>query len=230
MHLLIINGSPRSREKSNTTTIIEAFCRGFTEQGHTADIYYLSQRHSWEAARAAFAEQEHILFALPLYVENIPGLMLEFLQTLEPKQQPGASISFLLQSGFSEACQRRCGEEYLRRLPAYLGCQYGGVLSRGNLFGVNLVGKRSGQQMVRPYEEMGRIFAEKGNFLSAEAEAFTGPEMMTAQEIKAFQRFGTPLQKLMFKRMAKKLGCQEDLQAQPDLQYVRGRGLKAGSC
>ena len=223
MHLLIINGSPRSEKKSNTTTILRAFCQGFEQEGHTTETWYLSDRGQWQAVRQAFAVNEHILFALPLYVENIPGLMLEFLQTLEPKTEPGARLYFLLQSGFSEACQRRCGEEYLRRLPAYLGCEFGGVLSRGNLFAVNLVGEKSRRQMVRPYVEMGRLLAREGGFLGAEAQAFSGPETMTPGQIKMFRTLATPIQGLMFRHMAKKMGCRQPLDAQPYGHLVKGR-------
>lgn len=36
-------------------------------------------------ARNAFMENTDILFALPLYVENVSGIMLEFLENLPPK-------------------------------------------------------------------------------------------------------------------------------------------------
>jgi len=83
MHLVIISGAARPMPKSNTAKIIAAFRKGFEEGGNTAEVWYLSDRRQWQSAREAFANNELILFALPLYVENIPGIMLEFLEGLE---------------------------------------------------------------------------------------------------------------------------------------------------
>ena len=121
MHLTIISGATRPRKKSNTAKIISAFLMGFQKCGHTAEVWYLSDRTSWAGARAAFCENSNILFALPLYVENIPGTMLEFLESLPPKTTPGTRLSFLVQGGFPEASQGRCCECFLKTLPEQLG-------------------------------------------------------------------------------------------------------------
>lgn len=63
-------------------------------------------------------KNDEILIALPLYVECVPGLLLEFLETL-PKKDERTRLSFLLQSGFAEGCQLRCGEAFLEKLPEY---------------------------------------------------------------------------------------------------------------
>ena len=211
MHIVIINASPRTEKKSNTATIIRAWLRGYEQGGNTAEVYHLSDRKQWKAAKEAFEKNQHILFALPLYVENIPGIMLEFLEGLTPKAEPGTKLSFLLQSGFPEACQRRCGEHYLEKLPGYLNCEFAGILSRGDMFGVNLMEKKAGDKMVQPFEEMGRRFAEMGDFLFPEAKAFTGVEYFDASFIKGFNRFGRHIQRLMMKGIAKKIGCKGKL-------------------
>lgn len=59
-----------------------------------------------EIIRDAFIKNEEILIALPLYVECIPGLLFEFLETL-PKKNEHTRVPFLLQSGFAEGCQLR---------------------------------------------------------------------------------------------------------------------------
>ena len=79
MHFLIIRGDARTQSQSNTAKIIAAFCEGLHNDGNTSEIWYLSDRKQWKSAMTAFEENENILFALPLYVENVPGIMLEFL-------------------------------------------------------------------------------------------------------------------------------------------------------
>ena len=76
MHLVIISGATRPQTKSNTAKIISAFRKGYEESGNQTEVWYLSDRSQWESAAKAFEENENILIALPLYVENIPGILL----------------------------------------------------------------------------------------------------------------------------------------------------------
>ena len=93
MHLAIINASPRVEAKSNTARIIRTFLKGFEKDGNTAEVWHLSDRKQWENAKEAYEKNSNILFAIPLYVENIPGIMLEFIETLQPKKEAGTKMS-----------------------------------------------------------------------------------------------------------------------------------------
>ena len=135
MHLVIINASPRVEAKSNTARIIRTFVRGFEESGNTTEVWHLSDKKQWTGAKEAYEKNSNILFALPLYVESVPGIMLEFLETLQPKKEDGTKMSFILQGGFAEASQLRCGEAYLEILPSYFNCEYNGTLIKGDNFG-----------------------------------------------------------------------------------------------
>lgn len=125
MHLTIISGSPRVKKYSNTHKIITAFKRGVEQAGGTASVYYLTERGAWEAIRQAFYQSQLVLFAFPLFVESIPGIMLEFLEGIDPEQYQGKiKLAFLVHGGFEEASQLRCCEEYLEALPGMLQCEY----------------------------------------------------------------------------------------------------------
>ena len=89
MHLVIISGATIPQAKSNTAKVIAAFQKGLEENGNTTEVWYLSDRRQWKRAANAFEQNDHILIAFPLYVENIPGILLEFLSGLTPK--PAAS-------------------------------------------------------------------------------------------------------------------------------------------
>ena len=97
MHLVIISGASRPRPRSNTAKVVEAFRRGFDRGSDTAEVWYLSDRGQWADAAKAFGQNEHILIAFPLYVENLPGILLEFLSGLTPKQTPGITSQQALQ-------------------------------------------------------------------------------------------------------------------------------------
>ena len=221
MNLVIISGAARPQKKSNTAKIIEAFQKGYEEIGGHAEVWYLSDQAQWEPAAKAFDENENILIALPLYVENIPGILLEFLSELTPKKNPGTKLSFLLQGGFPEACQSRCCEGYLEMLPSQLGCEYGGTLLKGDLFGLGLIGEKQREKILAPFTDMGRYFGKTGFFEKAVVDDFAGPEYMGEKEIKMFNRFGPPIQRVFMGRLSKKLGCKERLDARPYDAFVK---------
>ena len=215
MHLVIISGAARPQAKSNTAKIIAAFQKGYAESGNTTEVYYLSDRRQWAAAEKAFQENTNILIALPLYVEHMPGSLLEFLSGLRPKETPGTRLAFLLQGGFPEASQSRCCEAFLEKLPAQLGCAYAGTLIKGNMFGVGLVDEKSREKMLYPFIEMGRTFARSSQFEKSVANVFAAPEYMSKTQILAFHLFGKHLSRLFMPRIAKKLGCKGKLDARP---------------
>ncbi len=175
-HLVIINGSPRVAKFSNTDKIIHSFAKGLDEADITWELHNLSNRKEWDAACEAFLSHEHILIAFPLYVECIPSLMLEFLDALPTERKRPASLSFLLHGGMDEGNEFRFCERILQRLPAQLGCSYGGTLIHGGSFIIRTKDAASRAKIVVSYEKMGRLFAQEGNFLTPEAKKFTGPE------------------------------------------------------
>ena len=195
MHVLIINGSPRVKKYSNTDKILEKFTEGMCENGNTFEQYEVSDKNSWDDMRKAFNENKNILIALPLYVECIPGLLMEFLETVTPKND-GSRMAFILQSGFAEGIQLRCGEAYLEILAKKLGCEYKGCLVKGNNFSIRFLGEKDREKTTLPYKEMGREFAEHGDFNSDKCKKFTGPEI--------FPGYVRALVGLIFKTAGKK--------------------------
>ena len=215
MHLVIISGATRPQSKSNTAKVIAAFQKGFEENGNTTEVWYLSDRRQWKRAANAFEQNERILIAFPLYVENIPGILLEFLSGLTPKQAPGTRLAFLIQGGFPEASQSRCCEAFLETLPAQLGCDYAGTLIKGDMFGTSLVDEKNREKMLAPFTQMGRIFAQIGCFEKSAVDVFAGLEYMPEKQIRMYNLVGKHISRFFMGRIAKKLGCKEKLDARP---------------
>lgn len=215
MHLVIISGAARPQTKSNTAKIISAFCRGFVSDSNTVEVWYLADRGQWDMARNAFMENTDILFALPLYVENVSGTMLEFLGSLEPKTELGTRLSFIVQGGFPEASQSRCCESFLKTLPDKLGCGYGGTFIRGDMFGIGLLGKKLGAKMVQPFVEVGSLFAHYGYFDKEIISRFESPEYLSEKQIQQSEKWGKHIQKWFMNWIAKRLGCVGKLDARP---------------
>lgn len=221
MHLTIISGAARPQVKSNTAKIIAAFCKGFQSNNNTVEVWYLSDRKQWNNARNAFMENTDILFALPLYVENVPGIMLEFLESLLPKTQFDTRLSFLVQGGFPEVSQSRCCESFLKTLPNKLGCHYGGTLIRGDMFGVGLLGDKIGAKMVEPFVDIGCTFGQYGYFEQSIISKYSRPEYLSEKQIQQFERLGKHIQKWFIDRVAKRFGCKGKLNAKPLSNYEK---------
>ena len=215
MHLVIISGATRPQSKSNTAKVIAAFQKGFEENGNTTEVWYLSDRRQWKRAANAFEQNERILIAFPLYVENIPGILLEFLSGLTPKQTPGTKLAFLIQGGFPEASQSRCCEAFLETLPVQLGCEYAGTLIKGDMFGTSRVDEKTREKMLAPFTQMGRTFAQTGSFEKAAVDAFAGSEYMPEKQIRMYNRVGKHISRFFMGHIARKLGCKEKLDARP---------------
>lgn len=206
MHVVIINGSPRAQKYSNTEKIIAAFAKGLSEKGNTFETYAISNRKTWGIICDAYIKNDEILIALPLYVECIPGLLLEFLETL-PKKDEHTRLSFLLQSGFAEGCQLRCGEAFLAKLPEYLGVRYGGCLVKGDNFGIRIVDEEKQAQVTKPYRAMGELFAEVDGFFREEAKKFTGPEYFSLPMRLMIGLIHKTIARKIFQKAAASWGC-----------------------
>ena len=214
MHVLIINGSPRIKAHSNTDKIIDKFGEGLKEAGSTYEQYEVSDRKQWDAIRDAFANAESILIAIPLYVENIPGLLMEFLETV-PARQGDADIAYILQGGFAEGIQLRCGEEYLKILTKQLGCNYKGTLVKGDNFSIRFFEGKQRDKVTGPYKNMGVIFGKNGDFNSEECKKFTGPEIFPAPTRLLIGTIFKTVAKKGFAQIAKGWGCTTPLDFRP---------------
>ena len=214
-HLVIINGSPRVAKFSNTDKIIHSFVKGLEETGITWELHNLSNRKEWDAAREAFLSHERLLISFPLYVECIPSLMLEFLESLPSERKQPAQLSFLLHGGMDEGYEFRFCERILQGLPAQLGCRFGGTLIHGGSFGIRTREDAVKAKIVAPYEKMGRLFAQNGNFLTPEAKKFTGPEQYPWLVRKMVSLLFLKKVNKGFEDFAKSWGCTRPLDDKP---------------
>lgn len=223
----MISCTPRMKEKSNTDKILDEFKKGYESYGNTTETFYLYKRNEWEMIRKKFYENDNILFALPLYVECIPGIMAEFLESLKPKQKNDTKIGFLLQGGFAEASQLRCCESYLETLPSLLGCEYNGTLLKGGMFAVSFMDGKIRKQMVEPFYNMGKYYAQNNYFNKEVVNDFAKPEYFSKKEI-FLNNLLSPINKLFMKVFAKKLGCKGSLSDRPYQKYVKEKGRYRG--
>lgn len=217
MGLIIFSCSPKNESKSNTAAVVKAFADGFTsESGSKAEVLYLHRRGSWADFKKVFESNTEFIFAMPLFVECIPGLVMEFFECLEPKKgdEQRANVGFILQGGFEEACQLRTAELYLEKLPGYLNCDYSGTLLKGGMFALALSSEKAKKKLLRPFYEMGKIYAKERIFEKAAVTAFAAPERYTKTTM-ALIWLLKPLNKIAWRYLSHKFGVKGRIDAQP---------------
>jgi hypothetical protein len=179
-HLVVINGSPRA-PSSNTRLLMESFQSGFEKtDGNTTEIHSLHNPTARQAARAAYAESDLVVFAFPLYVHAMPGHVKRFWESIaELPARAGRRIGFVVQSGFPEAHQSRWLERYLVRLPARLGAESLGVVIRGGCEGIQIQPERMTRKLFAGFEELGRHFGRTGRFNPRIVDGLASPESLS---------------------------------------------------
>ena len=141
--------------------------------------------------------------------------MLEFLETLPSERKQPAQLSFLLHGGMDEGNEFRFCERIMQGLPAQLGCSFGGTLIHGGSFGIRTREDAVKAKIVAPYEKMGRLFAQNGNFLTPEAKKFTGPEQYPWLVRKIVSLLFLKKVNKGFEDFAKSWGCTRPLDDKP---------------
>lgn len=204
--IVMINASPRTEKNSNTDKIIEAFGQGLLQGGCSFAKYAISQRDAWEDIKGVYLQSTNIIFAVPLYVECVPSLFLEFLEQL-PAKDKNTKVSFILQSGFTEAHQLRCGEAFLQKVAGCLGASYGGTLIRGGCFEIRTENEANRAKITAPFIDMGRQFAEKGDFFADSVKKFAGAEQLPLPVRFMVNIMFKTFLKWKFRSVARKWGC-----------------------
>ena len=217
MNLIIFSCSPKPKDTSNTAAIAGAFRDGFLSQGNQgADVYYLYKRSEWENYRKIFDTHTEIIFAMPLFVECVPGLVMEFLESLTPKKKTDekTKIGFILQSGFQEAHQLRTCEKFLEKLPSYLNCEYSGTLLKGGMFTLSLVSDAKRKKRLKSFVDMGKRYANERVFEKSAVTKFAAPEKYSTMFCLLVKIF-MPITNFAWNAMARNLSVNAKLNARP---------------
>lgn len=213
MHVLIINGSPRTPKYSNTEKIVKAFSKELVKKGKGVERYCISVRSKWEEIKDAYIRNTEIIIAMPLYVECVPGILLEFLGTLPVKDEE-TRVSFILQGGFGEASQAERGVAFLERLPKYLGVRCGGILTGGNNFNARFFEEEE-KRVTELYQEIVESYVKDNGFSREVAKKFAGPDYYPLPiRILLGIMFKTTFVKKM-EGVALSLGCTKPLNYRP---------------
>ena len=132
MSLVIYNGSPRGKS-SNSSLITSWFLEGYGNDD--VDIRYLNKTKQHDSYSKEILNYNQILMVFPLYVDGMPGQVLNFFEILSSLKNKlkDKEITFIIHSGFSEGIQSEILEKYLNKYSKTIGFKnYGIVIIPGS--------------------------------------------------------------------------------------------------
>jgi hypothetical protein len=181
MKLAVFNGSPR-RESSNTRVLMEHFLNGFmATEGNTYEIAYLKDVKDRDAFVSLFQDVELVILASPLYVDAMPAMVKDFIESLEPlcQREGNPDIGFVVQSGFPEPEHSRYLERYYEKLAKRLGCRYKGTVIRGAGENVRAGPGLMNRGLYKSFYKLGEAFGKTGEFDRKIVASLAKPERLS---------------------------------------------------
>lgn len=104
-----------------------------------------------------------ILFILPLYIHAMPGILMDFIEVLEPATDKNKNMGFIVQAGFIETSQERFLKAYFEELTAQLNYRYLGTVAKGEAAGIYMYPKMF-KKVFRLMNRLGVEFEKKHTF------------------------------------------------------------------
>jgi multimeric flavodoxin WrbA len=160
MNTIIINGSPKGKSKKcNSQIFAEEFVRNMKTP---CEIRTIANSDLKELAR--YAETfDSIIIILPLYIHSMPGIVMKFIEELEPQAAFGKNLGFIIQAGFMETSQERFVERYFESLTKRLNYNYLGTVSKGQAAAIYMYPKMF-EKVLKLVNNLGSTFEETHAF------------------------------------------------------------------
>jgi len=160
MSTLILNGSPKGNSKnSNSRIFAEEFTR---DMKNPCEIRCIANTDAKELAQYA-GGFDTLIMIMPLYIHAMPGIVMKFIEMMEPAASPGKSIGFIVQAGFIETAQERFVEAYFADLARQLNYGYLGTVSKGEAAGTYMYPNMF-KKVFRLLNDLGKAYEESHAF------------------------------------------------------------------
>ncbi|MCJ7715833.1 MAG: NAD(P)H-dependent oxidoreductase [Anaerolineales bacterium] len=172
--ITVFNGSPRGKN-GNSPIMLEQFMKGF---GGEYELHHLIRVRDRAQQVRAFREAECVWLGFPLYTDAMPGVVKDFIESLEPllERESNPPMGFLVQSGFPEGLHSRYVERYLEKLSNRLGSPYLGTIVKGNGEGTRIMPPKMNQKLFDQLQALGIGMRENGQLDSNILKEIARPE------------------------------------------------------
>ncbi|QUI21327.1 NAD(P)H-dependent oxidoreductase [Vallitalea pronyensis] len=201
METIILNGSPRGNN-GNSEIFIRQFLKGMRTH---CDVKYMNKENPEELA-SHVKKYDTIIMVLPLYIHSMPGMVMRFIEHLEPSAvHSKQAIGFILQCGFTESSQCKYVERYFSCLAKELNRTYLGTVIKGEAAGVYMLPKFMTKKLFTLLNQLGEMYDQTHTFDRRVMEKLQQPYVLTGFTLK-FMQFTTKLgaNKIMWHRFLKK--------------------------
>lgn len=183
MKTLIINASPKGNAKNcNSRIISEKFVSGMT---NPCEIRCIANE-DMEKLALYMENFDTVIFVLPLYIHAMPGIMMEFIEHLEPAKHEGKSLGFIVQAGYIETSQHKYVERYFELLAKQLNYNYLGTVSKGEAAAIYMFPKMF-KKVLKTFYELGVNFEKTGTFDEKIVAMFKSPYELTKFKARLYQ-------------------------------------------
>ncbi len=190
MDLIIFNGSPR-RKKSNSKILSEKFIEGFNSvKKQKIPVYYLAETKKANEHKNAFEQAKTVIFIFPLYTDCMPAIVKLFFESIYLNcKKTDKNVGFIVQSGFPEAHHSVYLEKYLAKYSKKMNWNYLGTIIKGGVEGIQIMPERINKKLFIKFYNLGKIFAESGNFDNKIKNKLKKPYKLSKARILAFKIF-----------------------------------------
>ncbi|AHF08407.1 hypothetical protein [Desulfitobacterium metallireducens] len=160
MNTIILIGSPKGNFKnSNSRIFADEFVRNMK---NPCEIKCIAREDHKELARYVTGF-DTIIMILPLYIHAMPGIVMKFIECLEPAVSEGKYIGFIVQAGFIETAQHKFVEPYFADLAKQLNYSYLGTVSKGEAAGIYMY-PRMFKKVLRLLNDLGSAYEKTHAF------------------------------------------------------------------
>ena len=160
MSTIILNGSPKGNSKnSNSQIFAEEFVRNMK---NPCEIKCIAKANPEELAQYVKGF-DNIIIILPLYIHAMPGIVMKFIEKLEPATTEGNHMGFIIQAGFMETAQERFVERYFADLAKQLNYNYLGTVSKGEAAAIYMYPKMF-KKVLKLVADLGTAYEETHAF------------------------------------------------------------------
>ncbi|WP_105618683.1 NAD(P)H dehydrogenase [Vallitalea okinawensis] len=183
MSTIILNGSPKGK-KGNSEIFIQQFLKGMTSP---CIVKYISKENPELLARYT-QTFDTIIFVLPLYIHSMPGVMMRFIECLEPAlASESKSIGFIVQCGFTESSQCKYVERYFCSLAEELNRNYLGCVVKGGAAATYMMPRVMTLGLFKSLQKLGKIYERTHSFDKQIIRKLEKPYELTGFTLKYLQ-------------------------------------------
>lgn len=160
MNTIVLNGSPRGKN-GNSEIFVHQFLKGMT---FSCEVKYICKENA--QTLAGYVQTfDTIIFVLPLYIHSMPGIMMRFIEHLEPSLPSEKKfMGFILQCGFNESSQCKYAERYFCSLTKELNRTYLGTVMKSSAAGVCMMPPLVNRKLFKLLQKLGKIYEQTYNF------------------------------------------------------------------